>query len=365
MPHSPRSVAPGIVRCEIHGRCVAEGVGQVTVIEFSTEVLPVEDRFPCWFEVASQAHMRNWIRSAHQDDFLASMRVLDLGSVQVSRLSYPSLEVRRTNKQVRQSDPEVYQLNLILSGTGGIAQSGREAVLSMGTFCLYDSTRPFHGHRSCSPDTPAALTVQFPKALMPLPPRSVDRLTAVTLPGHHGMGAMFARWLTDLVQRADELTPADTPTLATVTVNLLAALCAQHLDTPTTTTPEDRQTVLRARIRDYIQQHLPDPRLTPATIAAAHQISLRHLHRIFDADGMTPAAWIRHHRLEHSRQDLADPRLRHHPVHAIAGRWGFSEKSHFSRAFRTDYGISPKDYRQLAPQPGLWHASSTTEPDRR
>ncbi|MFJ7269594.1 helix-turn-helix domain-containing protein [Streptomyces sp. NPDC099050] len=338
----------------------------MAVTEFSTGVLPAEDRFPCWFDAASQAHMRSWVRSAHEDDFLASMRVLDLGNVQVSRLSYPSVRVRRTDRQVRQSDPEVYQLNLVLTGTGGVAQSGREAVLSAGTFCLYDSSRPFHGHRSCSPDTPAAVVVQIPKILMPLPARSVARLTAVTFSGHHGMGAVFTRWLTDLVQRADELTRADHPALSNVTLNLLAEVCARHLDTETTAAPEDRQAVLLTQIRDFIQQHLHDPGLTPATIAGAHQISLRQLHRIFDADGMSPAAWIRHQRLEHSRRDLADPRLSRHPLHVIASRWGLPDKSHFSRAFRAAYGISPRDYRQqLTPQPGPWHSSSTTEPDGR
>nr|WP_243274742.1 helix-turn-helix domain-containing protein [Streptomyces albus] len=63
---------------------------------------------------------------------------------------------------------------------------------------------------------------------------------------------------------------------------------------------------------------------------------------------MTVAAWIRRQRLEHCRRDLADPRLRDRPIHAIAARWGFPRPGDFTRAFRAAYGIPPRDYRRMA-----------------
>jgi len=33
------------------------------------------------------------------------------------------------------------------------------------------------------------------------------------------------------------------------------------------------------------------------------------------------------------------------PVAAIAARWGFVDAAHFSRAFKTAFGISPSEYR--------------------
>ena len=51
------------------------------------------------------------------------------------------------------------------------------------------------------------------------------------------------------------------------------------------------------------------------------------------------ASYIRDLRLARCRRDLADPALRNQPVQAIAARWGFSDKAHFSRVFRAAHGV--------------------------
>jgi len=104
------------------------------------------------------------------------------------------------------------------------------------------------------------------------------------------------------------------------------------------------------RIRAFIQHHLADPDLTPRTIAAAHHISLSYLHRLFQDEQFTIAAWIRHQRMEHARRDLADRKLLPIPIHAIAARWGFHRATDFTRTFRSTYGIAPRDYRHQALQ---------------
>ena len=60
------------------------------------------------------------------------------------------------------------------------------------------------------------------------------------------------------------------------------------------------------------------------------------------------AGWIRERRLERCRRDLTDPTLADWSVTAIALRWGLTDPAHFSRAFRTAYGLSPTEYRRAA-----------------
>lgn len=57
-------------------------------------------------------------------------------------------------------------------------------------------------------------------------------------------------------------------------------------------------------------------------IAAAHHISLSHLHRLVQEEGSgeTVAAWIRGRRPAGAHRDLANPALRSTPVHTIADR---------------------------------------------
>ncbi|MFI7132105.1 helix-turn-helix transcriptional regulator [Nonomuraea sp. NPDC050153] len=63
-------------------------------------------------------------------------------------------------------------------------------------------------------------------------------------------------------------------------------------------------------------------------------------------EGHTVAGWIRERRLDQCRHDLADPLLAARPINAIAARWGFTSAAHFSQAFRSAYGLSPRQFRQ-------------------
>ncbi|MEO3825565.1 helix-turn-helix domain-containing protein [Actinomadura sp. B10D3] len=99
------------------------------------------------------------------------------------------------------------------------------------------------------------------------------------------------------------------------------------------------------RIEAWIEGRLHDPSLSPASIAAAHHISVRQLYRVFRPSGTTVARHIRARRLENCRRELADPRFGAEPIGAIADRWGMSDAAAFSRAFRAAYGQTPTAYR--------------------
>ncbi|MFI1734525.1 helix-turn-helix domain-containing protein [Streptomyces acidicola] len=233
---------------------------------------------------------------------------------------------------------------------GSFSQAGSDTTFHAGDLMVLDSSHPFDAHRRTLQDSWSQLIVQLPHKLLPLPEKTVQRLLAVPISGRHGMGGVLARWLTDLNTRAGEFTPADIPTLTSVTLDLLASVIARCLDTEEALTPETRKTALRAQINAFVEQNLADPAMTPQTIADAHHISLRHLQQLLAEDDTSPAAWIRRRRLERCRLDLVNPRLNARPIQAIAERWGFTNPTHFSRLFRATYGIPPRDYRNLPPK---------------
>ncbi|MFH8978784.1 AraC family transcriptional regulator [Streptomyces sp. NPDC017890] len=317
------------------------------VTEFTTEGTEASERFALWEETTSQSHMRNLLRSEDHEDFLGKMRVLDLGDVQVSALAYSHLEIARTAKLIRQSDPEMYLINYFLGGEGVVSVDGSDTTLRTGDLAVLDSSRPYWGDVRAVADKWSHVTVQFPRELLPLPGRTAQDLLAVPINGRHGMGGVFVRWLTDLNARAHEFTPADIPTLTSVTLDLLASAIARCLETEGSLTPEARKTALRARINAFVEQHLADPAMTPQAIADAHHISLRYLQQLLAENDTSPAAWIRRRRLERCRLDLANPRLSARPIQAIAARWGFTNPTHFSRLFRAAHGMPPRDYRNL------------------
>ena len=101
--------------------------------------------------------------------------------------------------------------------------------------------------------------------------------------------------------------------------------------------------LIRARL--LIAQHISDQGYGPDRLARDLGMSRRSLYNAFDQLGLTPACFIRRQRLERAHFELlGDPAV---SITTIALRNGFSDSSSFSHAFRANYGISPRDLRNL------------------
>jgi AraC-like DNA-binding protein len=112
--------------------------------------------------------------------------------------------------------------------------------------------------------------------------------------------------------------------------------------------PEPAQRTLATRIRDYVEQHLHDPDLSLDTIARDLNASKRSLHRaVSELDGSIHNL-IWHARLERCHTDLRDPAKSQQSIANIAQSWGFKNSTHFSRAFRTRFGMSAREARRAA-----------------
>ncbi|KOY54152.1 helix-turn-helix domain-containing protein [Streptomyces sp. XY332] len=321
---------------------------------FDTADLPPEHRFEWWRETVSRGAGATLITADRPADFAGSMGVLPLGPVQVATVSFPAMSSERTDRLIRRSDPETYELTLILRGSMQVSQADRQARLAAGDFNLWSSSFP-SGSRSAGgregvPAAPSdALILHLPRTLVPLPEAKVNRLLARGLPAGTGVAAILARHLTSVVEEAEHLDEGDGNRLGALTSDLATALLARHLDAADLLPPHTRQQVLLSRIDTFIEDNLADPELSPRTVAARHHISVRLLHRLFAAREESVSATIRRLRLERCSADLVDPRLVGTPVHAVGARWGFADAAAFSRTFRAAYGISPRDHRHGAP----------------
>lgn len=118
-----------------------------------------------------------------------------------------------------------------------------------------------------------------------------------------------------------------------------------HLDAQDSLPPETRNTALLAAIHAFIDLHLANPALGPATIAARHHISVRKLHDLFRNEPETVAASIKRRRLERCHADLTNAAANHHTIAEIAARWGFRLPGDLSRAYRAVYERSPSEAR--------------------
>jgi AraC-like DNA-binding protein len=223
-------------------------------------------------------------------------------------------------------------------GMGRFRQDGQQWNLMPGELIMAGPTSP--NEFSISGAT-AAFEIPFDEIGLP-----VDTLRQAS--GQLVASSIFPLVRSHLVSLRHEAEQVSRSTMAgsvgAATTHLVRALIASAAD-------DDRQTrsaladAFLPRILAYVRQHLTDRDLTPASIARAHNISVRYLYKLCDSADVRLVEWIFEERLEGARRNLCAPDHPFQAIALIAHRWGFKDPSHFSSRFRRAYGVSPRELR--------------------
>lgn len=317
---------------------------EVTQRSGLVDVVDVDD-FATWTSLVSRAFVPLEVTSEHSSSFHGRIRSRLLGDIYISEITATEHQVHRTPDLISAGARPYFKLSLQLAGSGMLMQDGREAILSPGDIAIYDTNRPY----TLTFDREfRSLVVMFPHAMVDLPAETIGHITATRIPGDEGLAKLVSPFLSHLARNMERISGRSGIRLMHNTIDLVATVLHSQLDAQTGESSHGHRAALLKDVHAYIDEHISDPDLSPGEIAAATFISTRHLHGIFKEQGVTVSAWIRSRRLEHCRRDLADPLLASKPVSAVASRWGFVDASHFSRLFRSTFGISPSDFRERA-----------------
>ena len=166
------------------------------------------------------------------------------------------------------------------------------------------------------------------------------------LPAASGLGRVFSGLLRGVAEVLDELTPSELrPVELALTEFLVANLAAEG-------SPASRGGVEAARVAHFhrvcqtVETLLAEPDLQIEQVAAADGVSTRSLQKLFAWSGQNFSTYVRMRRLERCRLDLASPISATLSISEICFRWGFNGSPHFSRAFKEQYGLTPRAYRK-------------------
>ncbi|VXB63293.1 helix-turn-helix domain-containing protein [Aeromicrobium sp. 9AM] len=310
------------------------------------ETSPLRHDFASFRQAVAKSFVPLDVHCKNPRSFQGQVSETVVDDIHISQIRASAHRVERTPDLIAHADHKSFKLSLLVAGSGLLVQDGRETVLRAGDLALYDTRRPY---TLAFDDVFHSVVFMFRHESIDLPADVLSELTAVRFSRDQGVGSAIIPFLTQMACQPSQLTGPAGPRLVHNALDLVTTMFSAELDLERTRSNSHHS--LMQKIRAHIEANLAEPELGPSTIAAAHFISTRHLHGLFQDQGITVSSWIRSRRLEHCRRDLVDPVQVHRSVSNIASRWGFVDAAHFSKAFKNMYGTSPRDFRARGQAP--------------
>ena len=193
------------------------------------------------------------------------------------------------------------------------------------------------------------LMVQIPVSHPALRIRSKPQADISNLVSEAGVGRMLSGLLRSV---ADTITDVDDDQMRPTEVALpefISTALMSEASTKELGGAAGVRAALLERIFQTIEMRLSDPELNLHQIAKEHNISPRYLQKLFESVGDSFGHFVKLRRLERCRLDLRSPLHAQRSISDILFQWGFNDSASFSRAFREQYGMSPREYRRMPP----------------
>jgi AraC-like DNA-binding protein len=314
------------------------------ISEATTEHIAPAERIHYWEDYNRRALVGLSCTSYSEQGLLASQTNIELGALRLAAIAGNAHAVERSPQTVRSAPKDSVFATLLLKGEAVFLHESGCLAATAGELFVYDTRRPYLFGFSSSM---RQILVDVPRDVF------AQACGGGGLPGPMLFGRGTAREgaLVDaLSSQLGGLTalrggPHDPADAEGAVLDLLRRLAEER------TGERPGPDAYRAQLivaENYIDRHLHDPCLGAAQVAGVMGISVRHLGRIFESTGRSPARHIVERRLAGARRELTGPGARETRIADVAHRWGFSSQAHFARLFRSRFGLTPSEARTEA-----------------
>jgi AraC-like DNA-binding protein len=278
------------------------------------------------------------------------IRQFSLGSILLADSRFPAQTYDRDRHWMRRYDDSDHLLLQLFAEGRNLAVNGTdEYVQAPGNVCAINLA---YEAKSRSTDS-RALTLVLPRDLVRHAlPHLIDA-RGVLLAPDSAAARVLSDYLLSLGENLARATQDEAPALIRATVGLLDALTAGN----DVGSQQAHSATLDTACR-YIEAHLADPTLGVSAICRYLRCSRATLYRLFGEQGGVQE-YIRRRRLVACFKAIGSPGQAHRRIYDIALDFGFTSPSHFSHLFRSHFGITPREARELefsaapkAPAPG-------------
>lgn len=314
---------------------------------FTTQGIVPNDRVQMWEGHNARALLPLDIRTINDRPMRAAETNLHLPSVRMASVFGSSQVVERSESFINDNPTGMIAIFFATEGDAFFFHHGGNISLQSGQAIVYDADLPFL--RGFGDDF-RELVLTIPKQrYREIVGKKGSDLPAVfnfgptSSPGEQALARLVSRTLQHIV--AGETThlthtkPSDKPLQSSEdeALGLIRNVLGESASS---------EEGLVSAARNYIELNITDQELSPAHISAAVGISERQLSRIFAGAGTTIGRYVLTKRLELAHRALAAPGQDTIAVGELAQRFGFVSPSHFSRAFRDYFEVTPLQWRK-------------------
>ncbi|MEI5673927.1 MULTISPECIES: AraC family transcriptional regulator [unclassified Nocardioides] len=310
-----------------------------------TARLPARDRAEAFRTTMQAMTGSTRVDLEHEEQGAAArMELSPVGPVQLFSTWSTGVRMTRGSRAARLDFPEYVAVAVHELGAGRYDAGPLQRRVFPGELMVVDLTRPYSFAWS---GIGSSSSMMVPVADLGLAPDVVSR--ASTRLASSPLYGTMAHHLRDLTRHADALGSSPAAVDAgTASLHLLRALLAGAA-AGGRVPDEVADTTLADQVRAYVAQHLRDPDLGADHVAAALAVSRRQLFRACREAGFSLEQYVIERRLERARAELARSGR---GVARVAHAWGFKDATHFSRRFRTAFGLLPREWQQAVRRPG-------------
>lgn len=270
-----------------------------------------------------------------EGDFHGEIDTSYAGSLKLSTVTTGNVNLYRTREEIRSDNDAWFYTVFQLSGEVSIEQDERQVRLQSGDMTLIDASRP------CSllwQQTSRQVSLLLPRQLLENQLRGSAIRVATRLERSLPMVQLSQRLLHESMS-SPQLSASESEAALDAMVCLLRPMLHQQDAQPS------RREKQYQKIMVLIDEAIQEEYLRPEWLASETGMSVRSLYRLFADKGLVVAQYIKNRRLDLCAQALLNARD-DEKLAGIGYRWGFSDHSHFSTAFKQRFGMSPGEYRK-------------------
>jgi AraC family transcriptional regulator, positive regulator of tynA and feaB len=306
----------------------------------TTDSYMPSERLPIWRSFLSRVCGNFDVEQIGRDDFSGAIATATLGGLSYKTICGTDSRIVRSRREAWRYGLGNFYFIVQLDGITELRQCGGEAILHPGEAALIDGNQAseFVFLKGCR-----ELVLHIPSSLLDAYCRGRPARVATKIQSSGYAKALVSLLLT-AADQIDYFDGNSSRLIADQILNGVAHLvCREKADE---TEPGRRfSSYTLENVKQLIARSLADPELTITRVASLAGMSSRKLQRLFQASGVTYGEWLRCERLRHCYFELVSSRDQNVSITDLAFRWGFSDVSHFSRAFRAQFGVCARDVR--------------------